>query len=65
MSRQQILPCVSGVTVSIAQRAGEGHGVENKEKQPYLTPQLIKIKCHTGQEKLMWYHTEDRIPERL
>lgn len=40
--------------LSVARRAGEGHSVENKENQLYLTPQLIKIKCQTGQEEVMW-----------
>lgn len=40
--------------LSMARRAGEEHSVENKENQLYLTPQLIKIKCQTGQEKVMW-----------
>lgn len=40
--------------LSMAWRAGEEYSVENKENQLYLTPQLIKIKCQMGQEKVMW-----------
>lgn len=39
--------------LSVGWRAEE-QSVENKENQLYLTPQLIKIKCQTGQEKVMW-----------
>lgn len=51
MPSKKILPCASGMTASIGQRAGEEHW----GKQTALpTLQLIKIKCQTGQEKLMW-----------